>query len=247
MSDAKPPVKRGGLPAKRGAIFDQIAKAKPKKIIPASPSREELIAAATKPRTPRLVFAIDATASRRPAWEEAQRITDALFEALPGELEIALAVHSGGTVQMFSSFSTDVAHFRDKARGVTCRGGHTKLVSLMRQTLDHQGVKAFLYIGDCFEENSAEAYDLADAMALRGVKAFMFHDDATGGTAHRDIFAEIARRTGGALIDFRSWSQQELREIFAAVAVLAVGGVRLLEQRRKQLPGADKLLRLLPK
>lgn len=247
MSDKKPPAKRGGVPAKRGAIFDQIAQAKPKSRISASPSREDLLAAATKPRTPRLVFAIDATASRRPAWEEAQRITDALFEALPGELEIALAVHSGGTVQMFSSFSTDIGHFRDKALGVKCRSGRTRLVSLMNETLDHQGVKIFLYIGDCFEEEPLEAYELADAMALRGVKALMFHDDATGGTFHRDVFAEIARRTGGALIDFRSWSQAELREIFAAVAVLAVGGVRMLEQRRKQLPGADRLLRLLPK
>src|SRR5436189_116280 len=47
---------------------------------------------------PRLVFAVDATASREPAWAAARQVTDALVKALPGELDIALAVHGGSRV-----------------------------------------------------------------------------------------------------------------------------------------------------
>ena len=43
----------------------------------------------------RLVFAVDATASRSAAWEAAKELTDALFQALPGTLDVALAVHGG--------------------------------------------------------------------------------------------------------------------------------------------------------
>ena len=36
------------------------------------------------PARPRLVFAVDATASREPAWAAARQVTDALVKALPG-------------------------------------------------------------------------------------------------------------------------------------------------------------------
>src|SRR5579863_8446851 len=45
-----------------------------------------------------MVFAVDATASRVAAWEAAQQLTDALFAAVPGELDVALAVHGGSRV-----------------------------------------------------------------------------------------------------------------------------------------------------
>ena len=38
------------------------------------------------PARPRLVFAVDATASREPAWAAARGVTDALVKALPGEI-----------------------------------------------------------------------------------------------------------------------------------------------------------------
>ena len=52
------------------------------------------------PARPRLVFAVDATASREPAWAAARQVTDALVQALPGELDVALAVH--GDSEVFS-------------------------------------------------------------------------------------------------------------------------------------------------
>ena len=56
----------------------------------------------TPPR-PRLVFAVDATASREPAWAAARQVTDALVKALPGALDVALAVHGGSRVHTFTA------------------------------------------------------------------------------------------------------------------------------------------------
>jgi len=239
MTDSKLPAKRGAS----GSTLDRIRNAKPSTAIAGSTANKAALrAAAVAARRPRLVFAIDATASREPAWEAAKQTTDSLFSALPGELDVALAVHGGGTVRQFSAFSSDLQRFRDLAAAVTCQAGHTQMVQLMERTRTHPDVKVFVYIGDCFEESEDAAYEAADAMKARGTKAIMLHDAMTGTSHARQVFEEIARRTGGVCVDFHGGDKQEMKDIFEAVAVLAVGGVKLLEQRRAQLPGAAKLL-----
>ena len=56
---------------------------------------------------PRLIFGFDATASREPAWATARTVTDALVQALPGELDVALAVHGGSMLHTFTGFTAD--------------------------------------------------------------------------------------------------------------------------------------------
>ena len=56
---------------------------------------------------PRLVFGFDATASREPAWATARTVTDSLVRALPGELDVALAVHGGGLLHTFTEFTSN--------------------------------------------------------------------------------------------------------------------------------------------
>jgi hypothetical protein len=74
------------------------------------------------------------------------------------------------------------------------------------------------------------------------VRAILFHDASTGDQKARDVFEEIARRTGGACLDFYAAKPDDLRDILEAVAVLAYGGVNLFEQKKGQLPGARRLL-----
>lgn len=54
-----------------------------------------------------------------------------------------------------------------------------------------------------------------------------------------------ARRTGGAVLPFDARSTGKLREILESVATLAVGGVELLQERRRVLPAAALLLQHL--
>jgi len=51
------------------------------------PKRESPVLPITRAR---LLFAFDATSSRAVAWEASQKITDVLFQALPGRLDVAL-------------------------------------------------------------------------------------------------------------------------------------------------------------
>jgi hypothetical protein len=202
--------------------------------------------AASAPLRRRLVFGFDATASREPAWAAARHVTDALVRALPGELDVALAVHGGGHLHTFTEFTANPAALRDVAASVECRSGQTRLLPILARSLAAPGVRVVTYIGDVFEESPARGRKLADEMGRRGVKLFVLHDVADW-NARRDgeLFLDLARRTGGCVLPFDAAAPQRLRELLAAIAVYAVGGTELLEQQRQKLPAAALLLRHL--
>ena len=231
-------VKKGpsdGLVARSKAL-DKIRAARPAKAVAGTRS------APLAERRPRLVFGVDATASREPTWATAQRITDRMFDAIPGALDVALGVHGGGQVHTFTEFSTDVEQFRARAASVRCEAGTTQLCELMQRTLDAGGVRVMTYIGDTFEEDDEIAIGLADRFRLRGTKAIILADDAD--EASLAVFREIAERTGGAVLDFRSGELELMGEVLSAVATLAIGGRKLLAARTS--PGAQLLLARIP-
>jgi hypothetical protein len=216
----------------RPVLLSQIRAARPAKpqvgTAPAAPTA----------RRPRLVFAFDATASRESAWKSAQEITGRMFGVIPEALDVALAVHGGDDVHTFTAFSTDVDVFRQQAAAVTCRSGTTRLCDIMARTLDAGGVRVMSYIGDAFEEDADEALELADRFRLRGIQAVMLSDGAEGEAL--DLFRRIAERTGGALLDFRTGDSAFMGELLAGVAMLAIGGRKLLEAQHTA--GARMLL-----
>lgn len=195
---------------------------------------------------PRLVFGFDATASREPAWAAARQVTDALVRALPGELDVALAVHGGGRLHTFTQFTADASRLRDRAAAISCIAGPTQMLPILSRALSSPGVRVVTYIGDVFEEWPAQARKLADEMGRRGVKLFVLHDVADW-TARRDaeLFRDLARRTGGCLLPFDASAPARLRDLLAAVAVYAVGGEALLEAKRGEMAGAALLLQHL--
>jgi hypothetical protein len=198
---------------------------------------------ATTPTRPRLVFGFDATASREPAWAAARTVTDALVRALPGELDVALAVHGGSRLHTFTEFTANAATLRDRAAGIGCIAGFTQLLPILSRSLEAPGVRVVVYIGDVFEESQARGRRLADAMGLKGIRLIVLHDTADW-NARRDaeIFLDLARRTGGCVLPFDANAPDRLRELLRAVAVYAVGGEKLLRERRAELPGAPLLL-----
>jgi hypothetical protein len=200
-------------------------------------------AAPPTPLRPRLIFGVDATASREPAWATARQVTDSLFTALPGALDIALAVHGGSYLHTFTEFTANPATLRDRAAAIACLSGCTQLLPILSRALSNPGVRVVLYIGDVFEESPARARRLADAMGANGTKLIILHD-TTDWNARRDaeFFADLARRTGGCVLPFDPTAVQRLRDLLGAVAAYAVGGTDLLEQKRGDLPAAALLL-----
>jgi len=198
---------------------------------------------AVMPTRPRLIFGFDATASREPAWAAARDVTDTLFKALPGELDVALAVHGGSFLHTFTAFTSDANTLRDRAAGIRCIAGTTRLLSILNRALSNPGVRVVTYIGDVFEESPTRGQRLADAMGLKGIKLIVFHDTHDW-NARRDaeVFLDLARRTGGCVLPFDANAPARLRELLAAVTVYAVGGEEMLEERRDEMPGAVMLL-----
>jgi hypothetical protein len=239
------PAQTGGLMARLRTIATKAVTAAA--ALPALGHAEPPAESAT-PSRPRLIFAVDATASREPAWATARQVTDALVKALPGELDVALAVHGGSRVHTFTAFTNDAKTLRDRAAAVACEAGSTRLLPILSASLKRQAVRVVIYIGDVFEESVMQGRRLADAMGEQGTKLIVLHDTADR-SARRDaeVFWDLARRTGGCVLPFEAGASGKLRDILSAVAVYAVGGEKLLRERRRDLPGAVALLEHLGK
>ncbi len=196
----------------------------------------------------RLIFALDATASREPTWDVACDIQAEMFSetASLGRLSVQLAYYRG-----FGEFYR--GPFTDKSEGllrdmvgVYCLGGRTQIAQVLDHALiEHadKPVSALVFIGDACEENVDELSHKAGEMGVRGLPVFMFHEgeDLTAGRA----FRHIARLSGGSYCQFDSGSAKTLRELLGAVAVFAVGGRPALEDFQNR--SGRKILRLGPK
>lgn len=238
--------KKKNLPAKqeRTSFLDKVRSSS---AISATSKQETLVKALTQKSRPRLLFSMDATASREAAWNVAKEITDAMFNAVPNALDVALAYHGGGRLQELTPFSPDAKAFLDKLHTVQCKAGVTALNDILDKANDISKLKALIYIGDCFEENLALAVELAQQLKLKGVRCFMFHDTSSGSqgydvaTAH-EVFGQIAQITGGALLPFDENSPELVKQLLEAIAVYASLGIKALEQKTKYLPAARLLL-----
>jgi hypothetical protein len=210
-------------------------------IVKPSPAPWAPTATETPAGRSRLVFAVDATASRSAAWGAAKKLQDKLFAAVPGELDVALAVHGGNKLHTFTPFTANAMELRKLAATVRCRAGHTRLLDILARSLN-TGASVMVYIGDVFEESERKALHLASLLKRNKTRVIVLHDrtgqDFDGG----EVFRAIAEITGGAVLPFDHSSLERLGELLEAVAVLAVGGITLVEERRAVMPAAGLLL-----
>ena len=179
----------------------------------------------------RLIFAMDATASRGPTWDQACHIQAEMFretQALGG-LEVQLAYYRGFGEFQASEWVKDAGALLKRMTGVSCLAGHTQIAKVLRHAIAEtkgQKVGALVFVGDCLEEDLDALGDLAGQLGLLGVPCFMFHEG--GDPIARNAFEQIARLTGGAFCRFDASSAQQLRDLLAAVAVYAAGGRKAL-------------------
>ncbi len=180
----------------------------------------------------RLLFAMDATASREPSWDQAARIQGEMFEATRGlgALQVQLAFFRGFGEFKVSPWLSKASEIHRLMTSVYCRAGITQVEKVLkhgRNEAARRGVRAIVYIGDCFEEDVDGVGQVAGELGLLGVPVFMFHEglDATAARA----FRHIAKLSGGAYVRFDEGSAAVLKRLFAAVAVFATGGLAALD------------------
>ena len=188
----------------------------------------------------RLIFAMDATASRGPTWAQAMGIQTEMFQeaASVGGLDVQLAYYRGLMDFGASPWLSDAARMITLMRGVSVESGNTQIERLLRHAAEEAKrgkVSAVVFIGDAVEESADQIAAAAGQLALRGVPVFIFHEG--GMEPAGAVFRQIAHITKGAYSAFDASSPQQLRDLLKAVAIFAAGGRKALENYSKKAGG----------
>jgi hypothetical protein len=210
--------------------------------IPASSKQSAVDAffARAKITRARLIFGLDATASRQPTWDTASELQAQMFAEVSklGGLDIQLVYYRGTRECQASRWTSDPNELAKTMSQIICRSGKTQI----QRILDHarkenvsQKVAALIFVGDVVEENFRGF--------IRRRKRSRHACVCVSGGLRRDLrrtFREIATRTKGAYAAFNENSAKELAELLRAVAAFAVGGVAALADQNST--AAVKLL-----
>lgn len=183
-------------------------------------------------RQARLIFAIDATASRQPTWDSASHLQQQMFRATRdvGPLAVQLCYYRGFHEFFASPWLSEGATLSTLMAGVFCEGGQTQIARLLRHALqEHQQnpLRALVFIGDAMEESPDTLCALAGECGLRKLPLFLFQEGDIAPV--RDTFQRMARVSGGAWARFDAASAHTLAELLGAVARYASGGRKALE------------------
>ena len=179
----------------------------------------------------RLIFAMDATASREPTWDRACQVQGQMFleTAALGGLDVQLVYYRGFDECRASRWVDNPSDLVRLMTSVFCLAGQTKLGRVLRHAIretEKKRVAALVFVGDCFEENLDQVGQIAGQLGLQGVRAFLFQEGHNP-DAER-AFRQIARLTNGAHCRFDAGSPRQLRDLLGAVAAYAAGGQRAL-------------------
>jgi hypothetical protein len=199
----------------------------------------------TAPGRGRLVFALDATASRAPTWDRATRLQGEMFEAAAalGGLEVQLVFYRGFAECKASRWLASAAELHRVMGAVSCIGGETQIGRVLGHASKEAKtgkVNAVVFVGDAVEEKVDRLCRQAGELGLLGVPLFLFHEGRDPAVA--DVFRQMARLSHGAYCPFDGGSAEQLRQLLGAVAAYAAGGPAALADYGERAGGAALLL-----
>ena len=180
----------------------------------------------------RLLFALDATASREPTWDRASHLQAEMFSAAAevGGIEMQVAYYRGFREFRATPWLAECGNLLRKMTAVRCLGGQTQIERVLRHAVrEHRrrSIAALVFIGDAVEEDVDLLCEQAGQLGMLGVPAFLFQEG--GDPAAMRAFRHIATLTNGAYCRFDASSAATLRDLLMAVAVYAAGGRTALE------------------
>src|SRR5919198_1709048 len=197
-------------------------------------------------RRGRLMFALDATMSRQPTWDNACQLQADMFReaAAIGGLDVQLVYYRGLGECRASRWVSQAERLAALMERIDCRGGHTqigKVIPHAKRETQATKVQALVFVGDAMEEKLDDLCHAAGELGLLGVPAFMFQEGFDPIT--EQAFREIARLTRGAYCRFDPGAAHQLAELLRAAAAYAAGGMRALaDLSARRQSGAIKLL-----
>jgi hypothetical protein len=182
----------------------------------------------------RLIYALDATASRQPTWDTACKLQAEMFQevAAVGGLEMQLVYYRGLGECRASTWISHPEQLAKTMSQIMCNAGQTQIGKILTHAQKETKllrVSGLIFVGDAMEEAADELICQAGDLGQSGVPAFMFQE----GTDRQveEVFRAIATRTRGAYCRFDSGAARQLSELLKAVAVFATGGLPALAQR----------------
>ncbi len=183
---------------------------------------------------PRLLFAVDATASRQPTWDHARTLQQEMFQSsgVATSLAVQLCYYRGFAEFRASRWLTDSTQLAQLMGRVQCEGGHTQIARLLRHAqVEHRktNIKAVVFIGDAVEESPDSLCNLAGQCGLLQLPLFLFQEGREQPVEH--TFRAMAKLSGGAYARFDRSSAATLAGLLSAVASYATGGRTALEKR----------------
>lgn len=193
----------------------------------------------------RLLFAMDATASREPTWDHACAIQGEMFVATEslGGLEVRLAFYRGFEEFKVSRWTSDGRELARLMSSVRCLAGRTQIARLLRYAVDQRResrIDAVVFVGDCCEEDVEQIGHEAGQLGLLGLPVFVFQE-GDDRVASR-LFPQIAKLTRGAWCKFDRNSPDQLKRLLGAVAAYAAGGRAALLTYSERQGGAAAFL-----
>ena len=182
----------------------------------------------------RLIFALDATASRQPSWDAAGQLTTQMFAAVAaiGGLDVQLVYYRGDSECVSSRWLSDAKALSVTMQRVMCMAGHTQIGRVLRHARKEntrEKIAALILISDACEEDPPRLYAEARELA---VPAFLFQEGDDARTER--IYSELARITGGAIAKFDTGAAQRLADLLKAVAAFATGGIKALADQKTE-------------
>ncbi len=188
----------------------------------------------------RLIFAMDATASREPAWDAACELQGQMFEQtqLMGGLNVQLIYYRGYNEFFASKWVNKPSDLNKTMSVVRCLGGMTQIRKVLQHAINETKAKkinAVVFVGDAMEEDIDDLCILAGKLGILGVPVFIFQENTD--RIATLAFQQIAKLTNGAHSVFDSGSAQQLKDLLSAVAIYAAGGRNALAKFSKRKGG----------
>ena len=136
----------------------------------------------------RLIFSLDATASRQPTWDTACQLQAEMFREVVsiGGLSVQLVYYRGLAECRSSRWISQPEHLSGLMERIDCRMGHTqigKVLAHARRESQLLRVQALVFVGDAMEENPDDlAHDASYAHRNQIVlKNYQSEPDASRG------------------------------------------------------------------
>jgi len=193
----------------------------------------------------KILFALDATASRQPTWDSAATMQGRMFETASslGGVDIQLAFYRGFGEFKVSRWTNNGTELARLMASVACMAGQTQIEKVLGHAVNaaKQGqLNALIFVGDSCEEDIDKLGARAGELGLLGVPVFVFHEGSD--PIAQFAFEQIAKLTGGACCRFDGASADMLGRLLGAVAAFAAGGRPALENLARDEGGAVALL-----